>query len=100
MPPGTPGSAKVVQATGDLHNCIGQARGGVAELILSRARLCRRPADAGAALTAKRAAEAQVISCARFGLSCPVHPKVIFTRDRVVLPFVPSFHSIQPCEVL
>src|SRR5579859_8308034 len=40
------------------------------------------------------------ISCVRFGLSCPVHPKVIFTRDRVVLPFVPSFHSVQPCEVL
>ena len=37
MPPGTPGSAKVVQATGDLHNGIGQALGGVAELILGDA---------------------------------------------------------------
>jgi hypothetical protein len=33
-------------------------------------------------------------------LPFPVHSKVILTRDGVVLSFVPSFHSIQPCELL
>jgi hypothetical protein len=33
-------------------------------------------------------------------LPFPVHTKVILTRDGVVLSFVPSFHSIQPCELL
>jgi hypothetical protein len=33
-------------------------------------------------------------------LPFPVHSKVILTRDGVVLSFVPSFHSVQPCELL
>ena len=33
-------------------------------------------------------------------LPFPIHLKVILTRDGVVLPFVPSFHSVQPCELL
>jgi len=33
-------------------------------------------------------------------LPFPVHPKIILTRDGVVLSFVPSFHSVQPCELL
>jgi hypothetical protein len=33
-------------------------------------------------------------------LPFPVHLKVILTRDGVVLSFVPSFHSVQPCELL
>jgi hypothetical protein len=33
-------------------------------------------------------------------LPFPVHSKVILTRDGIVLPFVPSFHSVQPCELL
>ena len=33
-------------------------------------------------------------------LPFPVHSKVILTRDGIVLSFVPSFHSVQPCELL
>ena len=33
-------------------------------------------------------------------LPFPVHLKVILTRDGIVLSFVPSFHSVQPCELL
>jgi hypothetical protein len=33
-------------------------------------------------------------------LPFPVHSKVVLARDGVVLPFVPSFHSVQPCELL
>jgi len=33
-------------------------------------------------------------------LHFPVHSEVILTRDGVVLSFVPSFHSVQPCELL
>jgi hypothetical protein len=40
------------------------------------------------------------IASARFGLPCPVHSKMVFTRDRVVLSFDSSLHSVQPCELL
>src|SRR2546425_12179514 len=33
-------------------------------------------------------------------LPFPVHSKIVFTRDGVVLPFVPSFNSVQPCKLL
>lgn len=33
-------------------------------------------------------------------LPFPVHSKIILTRDGVVLSFVPSFHFVQPCELL
>ena len=36
----------------------------------------------------------------RVKLPFPVHSKVILTRDGVVLSFVPSFHSVEPCELL
>jgi hypothetical protein len=59
---------------------------GIATIRVSPPRSIRRPFSARIAPRDK--------------LPFPVHSKGILTRDRVVLSFVPGFHSVQPCELL